>query len=79
MAVIEFEHISKSYQLGANRSSLREALSYTTRRLFRSKTNFQKDQLFWALKDVSFKVEQGDVLGIIGKNGAAQLLSCCRK
>jgi lipopolysaccharide transport system ATP-binding protein len=27
---------------------------------------------FWALKDLSFKVEQGDVLGIIGRNGAGK-------
>ena len=26
----------------------------------------------WALKDVDFKVEQGDVVGIIGKNGAGK-------
>ena len=26
----------------------------------------------WALKDIDFKVEQGDVIGIIGKNGAGK-------
>lgn len=26
----------------------------------------------WALKDINFKVEQGDVVGIIGKNGAGK-------
>lgn len=26
----------------------------------------------WAIKDISFKVEQGDVLGIVGKNGAGK-------
>ena len=26
----------------------------------------------WALRDISFKVEQGDVVGIIGKNGAGK-------
>ncbi|HIH03268.1 MAG TPA: ABC transporter ATP-binding protein [Methanoregulaceae archaeon] len=27
---------------------------------------------FWALKDISFEVEQGEVLGIIGRNGAGK-------
>jgi lipopolysaccharide transport system ATP-binding protein len=27
---------------------------------------------YWALKDVSFEVQQGDVLGIIGRNGAGK-------
>src|SRR5208282_975469 len=27
---------------------------------------------FWAIKDISFKVEQGDVVGIIGRNGAGK-------
>jgi lipopolysaccharide transport system ATP-binding protein len=26
----------------------------------------------WALKDVSFNVEQGQVLGVIGRNGAGK-------
>src|ERR1043166_9583321 len=28
--------------------------------------------ILWALKDVSFEVEQGEVLGIIGRNGAGK-------
>ena len=28
---------------------------------------------FWALKDVSFEVKQGEVLGIIGRNGAGKI------
>ena len=28
---------------------------------------------FWALKDVSFEVQQGEVLGIIGRNGAGKI------
>ena len=31
-----------------------------------------KDELIWALKDVSFEVKQGEVLGIIGRNGAGK-------
>src|SRR5882672_4646260 len=30
------------------------------------------DEYVWALKDISFEVEQGDVVGIIGKNGAGK-------
>ena len=26
----------------------------------------------WALKDINFEVKQGEVLGIIGKNGAGK-------
>jgi len=29
-------------------------------------------EIIWALKDISFTVEQGDVLGIIGRNGAGK-------
>ena len=31
-----------------------------------------ESEYVWALKDISFKVEQGDVMGIIGKNGAGK-------
>ena len=30
------------------------------------------DETFWALKDVSFDVRKGEVIGIIGRNGAGQ-------
>ena len=32
--------------------------------------SFSED--FWALRDVSFEVKQGEVLGIIGRNGAGK-------
>ncbi|MGA1977583.1 MAG: ABC transporter ATP-binding protein [Bacteroidales bacterium] len=31
-----------------------------------------REEYIWALKDISFEVEQGEVLGIIGKNGAGK-------
>ena len=31
-----------------------------------------RDAHIWALKDVSFDVEQGDILGIVGRNGAGK-------
>jgi lipopolysaccharide transport system ATP-binding protein len=32
----------------------------------------QSSNTFWALKDVSFEVQQGEILGIIGRNGAGE-------
>ncbi|MCH7396517.1 ABC transporter ATP-binding protein [Belliella sp. DSM 107340] len=32
----------------------------------------QEESVFWALKDINFEVQQGEVLGIIGKNGAGK-------
>jgi lipopolysaccharide transport system ATP-binding protein len=68
-AVIQVTGLSKRYQIGKKRSgSLRETLSFSSNKLF-SKNATEE---FWALKDVTFDVQQGEVLGIIGKNGAGK-------
>lgn len=68
-AVVQVKDLSKRYYIGKKQSgSLRETLSHAAGNLF-SKTESEE---FWALKDVSFEVQQGEVLGIIGKNGAGK-------
>ncbi len=67
-AAIEFEHVGKGYHLGAYRRSLREALGG----MLRPRAAANPTDLFWALDDVSFQVLPGEVLGIIGHNGAGK-------
>ena len=62
--VIQVENLSKKYFLG----------EIGARRLLHGlgSTNGNSAESVWALKDVSFSVQQGDVLGIIGRNGAGK-------
>jgi lipopolysaccharide transport system ATP-binding protein len=70
--VIRVTGLGKNYEIGAQQRA------YTTLRdqiagLFRAP--FQTSpprETIWALKDVSFEVNQGDVVGIIGRNGAGK-------
>jgi len=72
VAVIEFENVSKAYRLGVRHTSLRDAVSHFTLKLFNRRDLQTEKSYFWALDDVSFQVEEGEVLGIIGNNGAGK-------
>jgi lipopolysaccharide transport system ATP-binding protein len=68
--LIEVRNLSKRYQLGETRAahtSLRELLMGGGR-----KTPAGRTHEFWALRNVSFEVNQGDILGILGANGAGK-------
>ena len=80
---IRAEILSKQYLIGAkqNNRNFREALKESFQapfrrvsRLFRQSTPgaLELDQTIWALKDVSFEVKRGDLLGIIGRNGSGK-------
>jgi lipopolysaccharide transport system ATP-binding protein len=74
---IQAEGLGKSYRLGLNAAygSLREAVSEVGRRTAgRLVGRGEKPEVdvLWALRDVSFKVERGEAVGLIGHNGAGK-------
>ncbi len=83
---IEFNHVSKLYRLGlVSTGTFREDIKrwwitsvqkkedpYLTIGETNDRGTKGESQFVWALRDIDFKVEQGDVVGIIGKNGAGK-------
>lgn len=68
MRVITAENLSKEYLLGARQPySFREMLTGVFNRGDR-----EAERHLWALRDVSFSVDEGERLGLIGHNGAGK-------
>ena len=64
--MVEVNDVSIKFDLSNDRiNTLKEFMI----KLVTKKIKFDE---FWALQNVSFQIEQGDVLGIIGKNGAGK-------
>lgn len=83
--VIEFNNVGKQYILGTiGTGTLSQDLNRWWARIRGKEDPFLKigdtndrtqkgdSRFVWALRDINFKVEQGDVVGIIGKNGAGK-------
>ena len=72
---ISVEGIGKRYRLGRPKEQygrLTESIASTARRLVGRGGPKVDLRDFWALRDISFEVQQGEVLGIIGRNGAGK-------
>ena len=83
---IEFNHVSKQYRLGlvSTRTLSHDLDRWWKMNILGKEDPYLKigetndratkgeSDYVWALKDIDFKVEQGDVVGIIGKNGAGK-------
>jgi len=68
-SVIELNHVWKEYPLSKNSPGLKE-YAVQLHRFIRK--NRQENRHFYALKDLSLKIEKEECVGIIGKNGAGK-------
>jgi lipopolysaccharide transport system ATP-binding protein len=71
---IQVDKISKQYAISGlqSRDSLRELITEGFRSTFRRNRGARDKGTFLALRDVSLKVNKGEILGIIGHNGAGK-------
>ena len=74
---IKVDSISKRYKIGTapgkfRYGMLRDQIAAIPGKLFKRGEGQVGIDFIWALKDVSFDLEEGRVLGIIGRNGAGK-------
>ena len=79
LQAVQVENIGKRYQLGLRekrhqtfREAFVELAMSPIRRLKHLAGHSQEDDTFWALREITFDVPEGQALGIIGHNGAGK-------
>jgi len=76
--IVRVDKIGKQYQIGAREigyGTLRESIVGAVRaplERLRRRNGKQDNQTIWALDDVSFQVNPGEIVGFIGRNGAGK-------
>jgi len=72
--VIECHGIGKRYRIGERERyrTLRDSISRAASRMIHGRWSTSDLPSIWALQDVTFRMHQGEVLGVIGRNGSGK-------
>ncbi len=70
--VLDVQNLGKCYLLGERVAPVHRTLKELLEGFVKPKKEIIETRELWALKDINFSVEQGDVVGIIGKNGSGK-------
>ena len=73
--VVEVTDISKSYRISHQNQAAYSTIKDDFANMFKKpfgKGIKNEQEIFWALKDISFTVNQGETFGIVGENGSGK-------